>query len=239
MRTNGRQKRWASVIDVGFPSTVGKRDAERSTKPRQNITETGIQTKRGKIVASFAMGSRRLYDLLDRNPMFSLQPIEVVCQPSVIAAQHRMVSVTQAFSVDLTGQVCVDQLGGEFYSGLMAQPEFLQGASRSVGGKAIMQRFARRQDPLPGSKADIENLMAKGLTREKAIAAAIEAWDLYLTYSVQDTALLRDVWKMNFDPQTNVVDVNIGRLRRKLEEGFASAALETIWGTGYRLLEGR
>ena len=65
---------------------------------------------------------------------------------------------------------------------------------KTVGGKAIMQRFARRQDPLPGSKADIENLMAKGLTREKAIAAAIEAWDLYLTYSVQDTALLRDVW---------------------------------------------
>ncbi|MFM5908495.1 MAG: response regulator transcription factor [Novosphingobium sp.] len=51
--------------------------------------------------------------------------------------------------------------------------------------------------------------------------------------------LLRDVWKMNFDPQTNVVDVNIGRLRRKLEEDFASPALETIWGTGYRLLEGK
>lgn len=51
--------------------------------------------------------------------------------------------------------------------------------------------------------------------------------------------LLRDVWKMNFDPQTNVVDVNIGRLRRKLEDGFTSPALETIWGTGYRLLEGR
>ena len=51
--------------------------------------------------------------------------------------------------------------------------------------------------------------------------------------------LLRDVWKMNFDPQTNVVDVNIGRLRRKLEDGFTTPALETIWGTGYRLLEGR
>jgi DNA-binding response OmpR family regulator len=51
--------------------------------------------------------------------------------------------------------------------------------------------------------------------------------------------LLRDVWKMGFDPQTNVVDVNIGRLRRKLEEGFDAPALETIWGTGYRLLEGR
>ncbi|MFM2371369.1 MAG: hypothetical protein RIS85_1091 [Pseudomonadota bacterium] len=50
--------------------------------------------------------------------------------------------------------------------------------------------------------------------------------------------LLRDVWNMNFDPQTNVVDVNIGRLRRKLEDGFASPALETIWGAGYRLTTG-
>ncbi|WP_033927353.1 response regulator transcription factor [Sphingomonas sp. 35-24ZXX] len=50
--------------------------------------------------------------------------------------------------------------------------------------------------------------------------------------------LLRDVWNMAFDPQTNVVDVNIGRLRRKLEEGFATPALETIWGSGYRLLDG-
>jgi|TARA_R100000049_G_C1951606_1_gene99850 DNA-binding response OmpR family regulator len=51
--------------------------------------------------------------------------------------------------------------------------------------------------------------------------------------------LLRDVWNMAFDPQTNVVDVNIGRLRRKLEEGFGNPALETVWGTGYRLLQGR
>tara|TARA_B100000678_G_C18167731_1_gene485817 strand:- start:407 stop:1105 length:699 start_codon:yes stop_codon:yes gene_type:complete len=51
--------------------------------------------------------------------------------------------------------------------------------------------------------------------------------------------LLRDVWGISFDPQTNVVDVNIGRLRRKLEEGFDTPALETIWGSGYRLLDGR
>lgn len=51
--------------------------------------------------------------------------------------------------------------------------------------------------------------------------------------------LLRDVWNIDFDPQTNVVDVNIGRLRRKLEEGFDAPALETIWGSGYRILEGR
>lgn len=48
--------------------------------------------------------------------------------------------------------------------------------------------------------------------------------------------LLRHVWKLSFDPQTNVVDVNVGRLRRKLEEGFDSPVLETVWGTGYRLI---
>ena len=51
--------------------------------------------------------------------------------------------------------------------------------------------------------------------------------------------LLRDVWNMGFDPQTNVVDVNIGRLRRKLEDGFDCPALETVRGTGYRLLDGK
>ena len=91
-----------------------------------------------KIVTSFAMGSQRLYALIDRNPLFSFQPIEQVCDPGVIAAQHKMVSVTQAFAVDLTGQVCADQLGGELYGGIAAQGEFLQGASRSVGGKAII-----------------------------------------------------------------------------------------------------
>jgi two-component system, OmpR family, response regulator len=48
--------------------------------------------------------------------------------------------------------------------------------------------------------------------------------------------LLRHVWNLSFDPQTNVIDVNVGRLRRKLEDGFDSAVLETIWGTGYRLV---
>jgi DNA-binding response OmpR family regulator len=50
--------------------------------------------------------------------------------------------------------------------------------------------------------------------------------------------LLRHVWNLSFDPQTNVIDVNVGRLRRKLEEGFDTPVLETIWGTGYRLVAG-
>jgi acyl-CoA hydrolase/GNAT superfamily N-acetyltransferase len=108
------------------------------------LLEKGILTGRRKthqprkIVTSFAMGSKRLYDLIDRNPLFSFQPIDEVCDPGTIAAQHRMVSVTQAFAVDLTGQVCADQFNGDFYSGIAAQGEFLRGASRSEGGKPII-----------------------------------------------------------------------------------------------------
>jgi acyl-CoA hydrolase/RimJ/RimL family protein N-acetyltransferase len=100
----------------------------------------------GKIVTSFAMGSRRLYDLIDGNPLFSFQPIEAVCDPATLALQHKLVSVTQAFAIDLTGQVCADQFNGEFYGGMAAQAEFLQGASRSPGGKAIVCLAATDDD---------------------------------------------------------------------------------------------
>ncbi|MBI4911169.1 MAG: GNAT family N-acetyltransferase [Acidobacteria bacterium] len=94
--------------------------------------------QRGKVVASYVLGTRKLFDLMDRNPLFSMQPIEVVCHPAALEAQPKLVAVTQAFAIDLTGQVCSDQFEGEFYSGLEVQPEFLQGASRSPGGKPII-----------------------------------------------------------------------------------------------------
>ncbi len=116
------------------------------------LLEKGILTGRkktlqkGKIVTSLAMGSRKLYDILDLNPLFSFEPIEVVCDPYTIAAQCKMVSVTQAFAVDLTGQVCSDQFEGEFYGGIAAQAEFLRGASRSPGGKPIICLAATTDD---------------------------------------------------------------------------------------------
>ncbi len=99
-----------------------------------------------KIVTSMAVGSRKLYDLIDRNPLFVFQPIDVVCNPATIAAQHKMVSIAQAFAIDLTGQVCVDQFDGEFYSGIGNQGEFLRGASRSPGGKPIICMTSTTED---------------------------------------------------------------------------------------------
>ena len=135
--TNEALKHLADRHDLGIHSDV-------ITDAIIPLLEKGILTGRckthqaGKIVTSFAMGSRRLYDLIDRNPLFCFQPIDAVCDPYTLASQHKMVSVTQAFAVDLTGQVCADQFGGDFYSGLAAQGEFLRGASRSPGGKPII-----------------------------------------------------------------------------------------------------
>jgi len=116
------------------------------------LLEKGILTgrlkteNRGKIVASVALGTRRLYDLIDRNHLFSFQPIDVICGPGTIAAQYRMVSVTQAFAVDLTGQVCSDQFAGRFYGGVVAQADFLRGAARSAGGKPIICLTSTTED---------------------------------------------------------------------------------------------
>jgi len=114
----------------------------------QNGSLTGARktSKPFKIVASLALGSRALYDLIDGNPLFSMEPMDAVCNPATIAAQYKMVAIAQAFSIDLTGQVCIDQFDGEFYSGIGSQGEFLRGASRSPGGKPIVCMTATTED---------------------------------------------------------------------------------------------
>ena len=109
-----------------------------------DLLETGAVTgrrktmSRGKVVASTAVGTRRLYDLLDGNPDVVLRPLDSVSDPEVVAAQERMVSITQAYSVDLTGQVCAEARDGVPYGGVAAQALFHAGAVRSQGGRAIV-----------------------------------------------------------------------------------------------------
>ncbi|MBI4792406.1 MAG: GNAT family N-acetyltransferase, partial [Deltaproteobacteria bacterium] len=92
----------------------------------------------GRIVTSFCMGTRRLYDYVDNNPLFCFRPTDYVNDPFVIGRQHKMVAINMALEVDLTGQVCADSLGSKFYSGIGGQVDFNRGAARSKGGKAII-----------------------------------------------------------------------------------------------------
>jgi 4-hydroxybutyrate CoA-transferase len=92
----------------------------------------------GKIVAGFLLGTQRLYDFADDNPIIELHPTEYVNDPFVIAQNDRMVSINSAIEIDLTGQVCADSIGSKLYSGVGGQVDFTYGASRSKGGRPII-----------------------------------------------------------------------------------------------------
>jgi len=92
----------------------------------------------GKIVASFCMGSKRLYDYIDNNPFFEFYPSEYVNDPQVISRHDKMIAINVGLEVDLTGQVCSDSLGYQIYSGIGGQVDFIRGSARSRGGKAII-----------------------------------------------------------------------------------------------------
>ncbi|NLO31745.1 MAG: GNAT family N-acetyltransferase [Candidatus Hydrogenedentes bacterium] len=97
---------------------------------------------RGKVVASFVMGSQKLYDYVDNNPLFSFNPTEYVNDPFTISRQNKMVAVNVAIEVDLTGQVCADSIGNQFYSGIGGQVDFIRGAAGSEDGKAIIALYS-------------------------------------------------------------------------------------------------
>jgi len=100
----------------------------------------------GKVVASFCMGSKRLYDYIDNNPMFEFYPTEYVNDPYVIGKQDKMIGINVGLEIDLTGQVCSDSLGYQFYSGIGGQVDFIRGCARSRGGKPIIAMPSTAKD---------------------------------------------------------------------------------------------
>jgi acyl-CoA hydrolase/RimJ/RimL family protein N-acetyltransferase len=131
-----------------FPYLLSKRDlgihTETFTEGIIDLIEAGVITNRkktlhpGKIVAAFCMGTQRLYNYVNNNPLFEFRPCRYVNDPYVIAQNDKMVSINSALTVDLTGQVCSDSLGFVFYSGIGGQVDFVRGSSMSRRGKSIM-----------------------------------------------------------------------------------------------------
>jgi len=92
----------------------------------------------GRVVASLCMGSQQIYDYVDNNPMFYFRSSEFVNDPTVIARNNNLISISSALEVDLTGQVCSDSMGYFFYSGIGDQVDFLRGSAMSKGGFSII-----------------------------------------------------------------------------------------------------
>jgi 4-hydroxybutyrate CoA-transferase len=92
----------------------------------------------GKIALTFMFGSQRLYKFVDRNSMFEFHTTEYINDPFVIAQNYKMTAINSALQIDLTGQVCADSIGTSMYSGFGGQVDFVRGARRALGGKAII-----------------------------------------------------------------------------------------------------
>ena len=110
------------------------------------INGTRKTVDRGKVVASFCLGTRKLYDFIDNNPLFAFHPTEYVNNPFTINQQHKMVAINTALEIDLTGQVCADSIGSKFFSGVGGQVDFNRGAAKAPGGKAIIALPSTAED---------------------------------------------------------------------------------------------
>jgi acyl-CoA hydrolase/GNAT superfamily N-acetyltransferase len=114
---------------------------------------------RGRIVTSFCMGTRRLYDTVDDNPLFCFRPTEYVNDADVISQQTRMVSINVAQEIDLTGQVCSESFEGLLYSGIGGLVDFNRGAALAKEGHAIITLSSTN---LEGSRSKIVSHLGKG-----------------------------------------------------------------------------
>lgn len=136
------------IPDAVLESLEGRRDlgvhTEMFSDGVKRLVERGVITGRaktllqGKIVTSFIMGSRELYEWANKNSLIEMRPSQFTNDPFVIARNDRMIAINSALAVDLTGQVAADTLLGRFFSGIGGQVDFIRGAARSRGGKPII-----------------------------------------------------------------------------------------------------
>src|SRR6185436_8413227 len=127
---------------------LDKRDlgvhTEMFTDSIVDLVEAGVITgarkerNRGKLVTAFLMGSQRLYDFVQDNPMVEMRPVDFTNDTHVIRSFDRMVSINSAIEVDLTGQVVADSIGNRLYSGVGGQMDFVRGAALAAEGRAII-----------------------------------------------------------------------------------------------------
>lgn len=102
------------------------------------VTGDAKERNRGKIVTAFVIGTKRLYDFIDDNPMVEMRSVDFTNDSAVIRTFRRMVAINSAIEVDLTGQVVADSIGSRVYSGVGGQMDFIRGAALAPEGRAII-----------------------------------------------------------------------------------------------------
>jgi acyl-CoA hydrolase len=157
---------------------------EMFTDPIVDLVEAGVVTgvrkerNRGKIVTAFMMGSKRLYDFVDNNPMVEMRAVDFTNDTHVIRSFSRMVAINSAIEVDLTGQVCADSIGHRLYSGVGGQMDFIRGAAQAEDGKAII---ALPSTAAGGTRSRIVATLAAGagvVTTRAHVRTVVTEWGI-------------------------------------------------------------
>ncbi len=100
----------------------------------------------GRACVTFLMGSRKLYDFVNNNPMIQMMPVDVCNNPAIISQNDNVVSINSCVQVDLQGQVCAEAIGLKQISGIGGQMDFVRGANLSKGGRSIIALHSTTKD---------------------------------------------------------------------------------------------
>jgi acyl-CoA hydrolase len=176
----------------------------------------------GKIVASFAVGNRALYDFLDDNPLCHFDESSFVNDPAIIKRNSKMTSVNSCIEVDLTGQVVSDSIGTRMFSGFGGQTDFARGAALSEGGLPIIA--------LPSSTSKGESRIVPTIKQ----GAGVVTTRAHVHYVCTEYGIV-DLWGKSLRERAALL---VSIAHPSAREGLEKAAFErfgkSVW-TGYTL----
>ena len=234
------------------PYLTGRKDlgihTELITDEVMELIEAGAVTgkhkavDRGKVIGSFCMGSRKLYDYIDDNPLFSFRPTDYVNDANVIGKHNNMVAINMALEIDLTGQVSSDSEGGNFYSGIGGHVDFNRGSARASGGRPIIVMPATREDGSSRIVATLSPGSGVVISRGTVHYVVTEYGSAYLHgKSVQDRTLaLISIAHPEHRPQLlkDAIDAKFIKEEFADVEGKFVVASQSIMKTKYLLKDG-
>ncbi|HLB29043.1 MAG TPA: acetyl-CoA hydrolase/transferase C-terminal domain-containing protein, partial [Dehalococcoidia bacterium] len=174
------------------------------------VTGARKTVHQGRAVATFLLGSRRLYDFANDNPAFEVHPVDHTNDPFVISQNSKMVSINSAIEVDLSGQVCSDSIGYRIYSGFGGQLDFVRGAARSEGGRPIIA--------LP-STAEGETVSRIVPAQREGAGVVTTRADVHYVVTEYGTAYLHG--KNLRERARSLIDIAHPKFREGLERAFA------------------
>jgi acyl-CoA hydrolase len=197
------------------------------------ITGNRKALDQGKIVASFVVGSRRLLDFIDDNPMVEMRPSDYTNDTRIIRLFEHMVAVNSAIEVDLTGQVCAESIGTRLYSGVGGQMDFLRGAALAPNGKPIIALPATVRAPagykIPAGHTEPVNGRISRITPLLTPGAAVTTSRAHVHYVVTEYGIAPLHGRNLAERARNLIAIAAPEFRETLERSARDLHLISPW----------